>query len=466
MNEPDARPSHDRGNANVPLAILDALPGAVFASDAAGAITYFNAAAVDLWGDAPTAAQRFSGGVLFTMSGVPLAPEASPLARALAESRAIGDEMVIERNDGTRRAVHIDVALIKDKQGHVRGATALLTEIGRIKQGGLSPDAAAIAVRRLAAIVESSDDAIIAKDLDGIITDFNQGAERLFGYQAGEAIGSPVTILMPDDRLDEEPRILERIRRGERIDHFETTRRRKDGTVFDISLTISPIRAPDGTIVGASKIARDISERRRAEERQQLLLREMNHRIKNLFALSASLVNLTARQVTTPQELAERVGARLVALARAHDLTLPQGGSAATTLHALATAIVAPFLSSDEEAKRRVSISGEDVRVSGAAVTSLALLIHEFATNATKYGALSTSAGQIHIRSAIEGDTVLLDWTEHGAPAVDSGVKEGFGSILVRATARGQLGGGLTRHFQADGLTIHLTMSTVRLGAI
>ena len=119
----------------------------------------------------------------------------------------------------------------------------------------------------LAAIVESSDDAIISKDLDGIITSWNRGAERLFGYTASEAVGQPVTILIPEDRLDEEPSILGRVRAGERVDHYETVRRRKDGTPVDISLTVSPIRDGTGRVIGASKIARDITERKEAAAR-------------------------------------------------------------------------------------------------------------------------------------------------------------------------------------------------------
>jgi PAS domain S-box-containing protein len=121
----------------------------------------------------------------------------------------------------------------------------------------------------LRAIVDSSDDAIISKDLNGIITSWNKGAERLFGYAAHEAIGKSVTLLIPADRLEEEPHILERLKRGERVDHFETVRQRKDGSTLDISLTISPVRDAHGQIVGASKIARDITERRRIESELQ-----------------------------------------------------------------------------------------------------------------------------------------------------------------------------------------------------
>jgi two-component system CheB/CheR fusion protein len=125
---------------------------------------------------------------------------------------------------------------------------------------------------RLAAIVESSDDAIIGKDLNGVITTWNRGAERLFGYTEREAMGQPITMLMPADRVNEEAVILERIRRGERIEHFETVRHRKDGTLLDISLSISPIIDAHGKVAGAAKIARNISERKRAEEESERLL--------------------------------------------------------------------------------------------------------------------------------------------------------------------------------------------------
>ena len=142
------------------------------------------------------------------------------------------------------------------------------------------------ASERLAAIVESSDDAIFSKNLGGIITSWNRGAQQLFGYAAQEAIGQPVTMLYPPDRLDEEAGILESIRRGERIESYETVRLRKDGTTLDVSLTISAIVDSQGRIVGASKIARDITERKRAEqalrdeEQRRRSATETSHRIR------------------------------------------------------------------------------------------------------------------------------------------------------------------------------------------
>jgi PAS domain S-box-containing protein len=156
---------------------------------------------------------------------------------------------------------------ISPRSGHETGSNA------KRAKGQLDVDAL------MAAIVESSDDAIISKDLNGVITSWNDGAERLFGYAAVEVVGKSVTILIPASRADEEPYILERIRRGEKIDHYETVRRRKDGSEVDISLTVSPVRDVSGKVIGASKIARDITERKRAEiEREELLRRETEAR--------------------------------------------------------------------------------------------------------------------------------------------------------------------------------------------
>ena len=298
-----------------------------------------------------------------------------------------------------------------------------------------------------------------------MILSWNQGAEQLFGFTSKEAVGKPVTIIIPQDRLDEEPTILEKIHRGERIEHFETVRQRKNGSFVDISLTISPIRNARGKIVGASKIARDITELNKARERQRLLLREMSHRVKNLFALSGSIVGLSVRSAKSPHELAESTRARLSALARAHALTFSDGfGDAArqpTTLQSLVRTIVAPF---DEPEHPRIAVSGIDADISGSAVTSLALLLHEFATNAAKYGALSTDTGSVEVVVAVEGDGILVHWTEHGGPPVAAPIGDlGFGDVLSRIAVCDQLGGEITRDWRPGGLAIRLFVPRSRL---
>ncbi|HEY1781623.1 MAG TPA: PAS domain S-box protein [Roseiarcus sp.] len=321
-----------------------------------------------------------------------------------------------------------------------------------------------LAAHHYQAIIESSDDAILSKDLSGVILSWNGGAQRLFGFTAEEAIGKPVTIIIPCDRLGEEPAILAKIHRGERIEHFETVRQRKDGSLVDISLTVSPIRTSSGKIVGASKIARDITELRRARDRQHLLMQEMSHRVKNLFALSSSIVGLSARSAKSPEGLAEVTRARISALARAHALTFSQGFDDAapepTTLQSLVRTIVAPF---DESEAPRIAVSGIDAEVSGSALTSLALLLHEFATNATKYGSLSASMGTVEVMFTEENDAVVVDWIERGGPTVSVPDSAGFGSVLSRIAVSDQLGGEISRKWRPEGLAIRLSVPRASL---
>jgi PAS domain S-box-containing protein len=145
----------------------------------------------------------------------------------------------------------------------------------------------------IGSVVDSSDDAIVSMNVDGIISSWNRGAERLYDYTVEEAIGQPVTMIIPQDRLDEERTILSRIRRGERVDHFETIRQRKHGSFIAVSLTVSPVKNSEGKIVGASKIARNITEQKRNQEHISALAREAEQRSKNILSNVQAIVNLS-----------------------------------------------------------------------------------------------------------------------------------------------------------------------------
>ncbi len=242
--------------------LIRSLPAAVYTTDAEGRVTLYNEAAVDLWGRKPEiGVQLWCGSYkIYRPDGTEMPVYECPMARTLKECRAIrGEEMLIERPDGSRRHILPYPEPIRDASGRVIGAVNMLIDITERKQ-------AEEAARRLAAIVEFSDDAIISKNLDGIVTSWNASARRLFGYTAEEMIGKAVTTLMPPDLQAEEPGILARLRQGQPVEHYETVRRRKDGTLIEVSLTISPIKNAEGTVIGASKIVRDITQRRQTEQ--------------------------------------------------------------------------------------------------------------------------------------------------------------------------------------------------------
>ncbi len=321
------------------------------------------------------------------------------------------------------------------------------------------------AAERLAAIVESSDDAIISKDLNGIVQSWNGGAERTFGYSAEEIVGKSITLVIPQELQDQEPEILRRIAGGERVDRFETTRRRKDGSQFHVSLTISPIRNREGKIVGASKIARDISDLRRSQERQDVLLREMNHRVKNLFAVASGVVALSARSASTPGELASAIQSRLAALSRAHELILPStaaGMSGSTVnLPELVRTVLSPYDSVD----RSISIEGPALECGAVVSTSFALLLHEFATNSVKYGALSDPEGRVTVKWFLDDDTLDLTWLEERpSSGVEPNQASGFGTFLVEATAR-SMAAMIDRTWSPQGLKIDIRIPRIKLGA-
>jgi PAS domain S-box-containing protein len=243
----------------------------------------------------------------------------------------------------------------------------------------------------LASIVESSDDAIVSKNLDGIITSWNKAAGRIFGYSASEAIGQPITLVIPQDRQSEEVEILTRIRRGERIDHFETMRQRKDGSLIDISLSVSPVKDANGIVVGASKIARDITQQKRAQEQISFLAREAEHRSKNILSNVQAIINLS--QSDTSESLKEVISGRIQAMANVHSLFVETRWIGAEVT-AIAKQELAPYL---DEHDTRVRIEGLPIVLEPTAAQAIAVVLHELATNASKYGALSNAKGRIGV---------------------------------------------------------------------
>ncbi|MBO9670236.1 MAG: PAS domain S-box protein [Sphingobium sp.] len=312
----------------------------------------------------------------------------------------------------------------------------------------------------LAAVVQNSFDAILSKTLDGTITSWNAAAEQLYGYTREEAIGSSISIIIPEDRRHEEADILARLRRGESIEHYETVRCHRDGHLIDIELTVSPVRDAAGNIVGASKIARDITERKQRAAQQVMLIREMHHRISNLLAVVQGMVTFSRRQAGSVDEFAANLSERIVALGAAHQLILPQPDGGPPVHSAALGDVIEAVLKPYAEAGRTTLVVS-DLQVGPHALTSLALLLHELATNAVKYGGLSTEGGSLDIALEDAGDQVRLIWRETGGQAPEGG-REGFGSDLLRVAIQ-SLDAQLERHWAPPTLTITVDMPRERL---
>ena len=424
--------------------VLEALPAAVYVTDAEGRILFYNQAASALWGQRPPIGSQWCGSWrLFWPDGRPMPHEQSPMAVAIRENREIrGIAAEAERPDGSRVPFISHPTPLRDADGRLIGAVNLLLDTSDRK-------ADALAALKLAAIVESSDDAIVGKDLDGIIQSWNRGAERLFGYAAEEVVGKSITIIIPPDRLDEETAILQRLRRGERVEHYETRRRRKDGTLVDVSLSVSPIRDASGRTVGAAKIARDISERRQTHERQVLVLNEVKHRLKNTLATVQAIASQTMRSAS-PEER-EGFSARLQALGRAHDLLSLENWDRAPLRETVRRGV--GVFEEQFGARFRVDGHGDPWLTAGRAML-LTMALHELATNAAKYGALSTAEGVVEIGWRIdpaEPDRVSFHWRETGGPAVQPRRRRCFGSTLVER-ALGSEFGGVKLAFEPDGV--------------
>ena len=307
----------------------------------------------------------------------------------------------------------------------------------------------------LASIVEFGDDAIVSKNRDGIITSWNRGAERIFGYLAEEVSGKPITILIPPERHHEEDVILERIRRGDRVDHFETIRRRKDGNLIDMSLTISPVRDANGKVVGASKIARDISERKRSEAQISVLAREAEHRAKNLLANVKAVVHLS--QAGTPDGLKEAIEGRIKALAIVHSLFV-QSRWRGAELGNLVKQELSPY---SHEGEERTRIDGPTVMLKPDVAQAIAMALHELATNAAKYGALSRAKGEVHVKwSFAADDRVMLRWTEAAGPPVNPPTHKGFGTDVIGAMIRAHVGGDMRLDWRTEGLVCEIALPT------
>lgn len=439
--------------------VLEAMPTAIYTTDAAGRVTFFNEACVELAGRRPEIGidQWCIAWRLYATDGAPISPDQCPMAIALKEARPVrGAELIVERPDGRRANVIPYPTPLFDRNGRLTGAVNMLVDVTEKHQAYLHS-------AYLASIVASSDDAIIGKTLDGIVTSWNAGATRIFGYEAHEMLGQHITRIVPPELHGEEEEVLAKLRRGERIEHYETVRVAKDGRQIDISLTVSPIRDRFGRIVGASKISRDITERKRSEEMQRLLIGELNHRVKNTLATVQSMASQTVHSAKSPGDFMTSFMGRLRALAQTNTILTQTSWQGADIQE-----IIRHQLLLGGEDDSQISLDGPTVVLDPQAALHLALVVHELGTNARKYGALSTPAGRLSICWAVRrngGETLLLSWREGGGPRVSKPTEQGFGTTLIHQSLSAH-DGEVILEYPPEGVTceIRLPLPDGRVG--
>ena len=431
--------------------LLEALPVAIYTTDAAGRITFFNQAAADLWGHRPQLGSDHWCGSwrLYWPDGRPLPHDECPMAVTLKTGRPVrGAEAIAERPDGTRVHFLPFPTPLRDAAGRLTGGINLLVDITDRRRAELES-------ALLAAIVTSSDDAIVSKTLEGQVTSWNDSAADIFGYDAAEMIGQSITRIIPPHLHAEEKQILARLAGGEHIRHYETKRVTKDGRSVDVSLTVSPVRDKSGTIVGASKVARDITERKHAEELQRLLLDELNHRVKNTLATIQAIASQSLRRAKSPTDFVSSFSGRVQALAQAHDLLVQTKFQGAELKD-----IVLDQVSLGANDDSRISYSGPTLQLDSQVAVHVALVLHELATNARKYGALSVQGGRLAVRWELQTNgerKLLLNWDESGGPKVSAPKERGFGSTLIEKTLQSH-GGEVTMRFKTSGVSAKISL--------
>ena len=345
------------------------------------------------------------------------------------------------RGDGSLVWVANSVSAIRDDGGNMLQAVAISVDIGERRH-------AQEIEKHLASMIASSNDAIMGIDLDMKITSWNAAAEKLYGYSQDEVVGRSVLMLVPDGRQEEEPRILTEVRAGRFVEPYETQRRRKDGRLVEGLLSVSPIRDANGRVIGASKTAHDITARKDAERLKSILVNELHHRVKNVLATVTAIARQTLGRDKANHEEVEAFTSRLASLSRAQDLLVH-----ADWQHADLKAVMQQALS--PYPVDAFQIGGPSVPLPPRAVVSLSLALHELATNAAKYGALSAPGGQVSISWQFEplaDNRLRIVWEERGGPEVAPPRRRGFGSTLIERLLSAELKGETKFVYEKSGV--------------
>lgn len=362
------------------------------------------------------------------------------------------DTFQLRGRDGTYKWFLSRAMPIRDDDGNIVRWFGTHTDITKERD-------AAARDAQLATIVSTSADAIISLSLKGEILSWNPGAERLLGYSGEEVVGLSEGLLFPDGDENEFRIKYAQLREGKSV-HRDSVRRHKNGTLVDVAVSAGPIRRSDGRLIGYSAVLRDITERKRADARMRLVTRELSHRTKNLLAVIVSMVRQTARLCTDTEAFQDELVQRLHAMAASHDLLVAEDWAGAS-LRELINAVLEPFGGSFVKV---VQVEGPDIFLNANAIQNIALALHELATNAAKYGAMSVPTGRVNISWDFEDpdDPAQLSftWTELGGPPVKRPQRTGFGHVVVDRVIARALEANVSYEFEEPGVVWSISMPT------
>ncbi|HET7806828.1 MAG TPA: PAS domain S-box protein [Pseudolabrys sp.] len=448
--------------------ILDLLPIATFICDAKGTILQYNRHAVAVWGGrAPQPGQthdEFSqGSLFFELDGSPV--RRSMVSEVLVTGKSVRDvERIVERPDGSSLIVSVNIDPLRDENGNLVGVVNCFLDITERKRMDNALARSRLQAleqeQRFAATYEHAAIGISEIAPDGRFLRVNEAICAITGFSREHLLANRLfTHTHPDD-ADPDRQAFRKQVAGE-LNFYSVEKRfiRRDGRVIWISVRSSPVRDADDRLLYVVRVVQDITERKAAEQRQRLLMDELNHRVKNTLATVQSLATQTARGATTPAAFRERFEGRLIALSKAHDqLTMHHWESA--DLRELLSGSLAPYAGTTPD---RVVLRGEDVMLRPRAVLTLAMAVHELTTNAAKYGALSVPGGRVEVQwrpvRLENGRSCLqIEWIEQGGPSVVEPEQHGFGTKLIEGSIAAELAGEVRLVFQPQGLRCEITI--------
>ena len=441
--------------------LLERLPVGVYCCDPRGRLLQFNQKAAELWGRRPALGENeelYCGSHrLLSLVGERIPHRQSPMAEVLRTGRPVHDQtVVIERPDGSRLTALVNIEPVFEEDGSFAGAVNCFQDITGLRR---AQEAVEAKERHLHALLDALPGAVYTTDEQGRVTFYNQAAVDLVGCRPELGRSEwcvSFRLFWPDGRPmphDQCPMALA-IRERRAIRGGEAVAERPDGTRVPFMAFPTPLFDDAGRLVGAVNMLVDMSEKKEAEHQQQLLIAELNHRVKNTLAVVQAIASHTLRNTRSPTEFVASFSGRLQALARAHSRLAEAVWRGAGLIDLVHDQL--PLGGTDE----RVTCSGPAVVLAPQVALHLAMSLHELGTNAAKYGALSAPSGRLSITWAIDADAdrnLVLRWSERGGPAVVLPVARGFGTSLIEQSMQVH-GGELRLSYRPDGLDCELRL--------